>query len=615
LPPLRPNFEGLTYFNPSAVLTMVALFAIPTAALVDWNTHRGRLFLGVVLAVVAVVAFLSGSRAGWFAIGLTIIVMTVLAVAQRDRRLALLGAVRGLLGKPRVRLGIALFLAAVVVGGIAFGPGILRRINEGGDQARLQYAVSAVRMFAESPLFGTGPGTWVIQRQRYTYAGEPDVSIPHAHDVPAQTIAEQGGLGALAGIIVLLALLRLIREGLRDPDPMRSRVAWATMAGLAYFGFHQLLDFYANMPAALFAAAVPLAYLDATRLTRAAPDAAGPARAVRDRALPASGPLVRAVAGVILVASVAALLVQEVPALLNARAASLADRGAWAEADDLARQAADADIDVNAYAMTAGLTAAHAGDHQDAAAYFRRVAERDDLSEAWVDLAAEELTLGDLSGARQALQKASRLGLQQPGLAMAIAGVALQLGLQDVAVQSIVAAISGNPTIAADPWWDASDDRRGALNEAIDRLLAADSTAAARWQLTLMAGRASEARQWATRDADPRFSTLVVDAWSGDASAFNDLIRECIATPLDENRLGWCARTSAHIGDENKSIEMRRLLEVLGPGSSGRSLLRIGDASSGAPAGNLARYWGTFTYRRATPADMLVPGLVHLALE
>ena len=30
IPPLRPNFEGLTYLNPSAVLTVAALFAVPT---------------------------------------------------------------------------------------------------------------------------------------------------------------------------------------------------------------------------------------------------------------------------------------------------------------------------------------------------------------------------------------------------------------------------------------------------------------------------------------------------------------------------------------------------------------------------------------------------------
>jgi hypothetical protein len=35
----------------------------------------------------------------------------------------------------------------------------------------------------------------------------------------------------------------------------------------------------------------------------------------------------------------------------------------------------------------------------------------------------------------------------------------------------------------------------------------------------------------------------------------------------------------------------------------------------GAIDGDPAFIWGTFTYRRPTPADLLVPGLVHLVVE
>jgi tetratricopeptide (TPR) repeat protein len=624
VPPLRPNFEGLTYFNPSAVLTMVALFAIPTAALVDWHTHRGRLFLGVVLAVVAVVAFLSGSRAGWFAIGLTIIVTAALALSRRERRAAVQEAVADLLAQPRARLGAGLVLVAIVVVGVAFGPGILRRIGEGGDEARLQYAISASRMFIESPLVGTGPGSWVIQRQAYTNAGEADVSIPHAHDVPVQTLAEQGLVGIIAGAIVLWILGRLIGGALRDPVPMRSRFAWGTLIGLVYFGFHQLLDFYANMPAALFAAAVPLAYLDASRSAARDPmariDATSAAGAPRDRwsSPQAWARVARSLVPatvVVVVIAITGLVVQELPALSSARAVDLANRGAWADADGSARQAASADPDVDAYAMTAGLTAAHAGDHSAAVAYFQRVADRDDLPEAWVDLAAEQVLIGDVPAARATIPRAARLGLHEPALAMAVAGLALELGLRDLAVESIAGAVSGNPTVAADPWWNDAPERRRALDAAVDRLLGDSGTSVLRWEVALMAGRSEEARKYAALEPDPAFSELVVDAWLGNPAALSEVVDECASAPLDEDRLVWCARATAHAGEAARSLDMQKLLETLGPGLSGRSMLLVSDPRNGDAAGNLARFWGTFTYRRSTPADMLVPSLVHLKLH
>ncbi len=72
LPPLRPADEGLTYNSPSAALTMVALLAVPAAATLGSSTRRGIVaLLAVLLTIVGVVAVISGSGAGWLALGLT----------------------------------------------------------------------------------------------------------------------------------------------------------------------------------------------------------------------------------------------------------------------------------------------------------------------------------------------------------------------------------------------------------------------------------------------------------------------------------------------------------------------------------------------------------------
>ncbi|MCI0583587.1 MAG: O-antigen ligase family protein, partial [Chloroflexi bacterium] len=334
------------------------------------------------------------------------------------------------------------------------------------EEARATFAVGAVRMFGESPIVGTGPGTWVVQRLAYTEVDEPDVYIPHAHNIEVQTLAEQGLVGAAAGLVVVAFLVRLVRDGMRDPDPLRRRMGWGAFAGLAYFGFHQLLDFYANMPAALFAAAIPVAYLDATsRPTMRTVDTDADRRPVTT--LRRARPLARAGAVVVALAA-GALALQEVPALQAGQAVELADRGDWESADDLARRAAAAEPDIGSYAMTAGLTAARAGDHAAALVWFERVARRDDLPEAWLNLAAEQAELGDVPTALESLRATARLGRQRPAVAMATAELALRLGVRDLAVEMIASAIERSPTIAADPWWDADAGRAAALAEAVE---------------------------------------------------------------------------------------------------------------------------------------------------
>jgi tetratricopeptide (TPR) repeat protein len=314
--------------------------------------------------------------------------------------------------------------------------------------------------------------------------------------------------------------------------------------------------------------------------------------------------------------SITGLVVQELPAIGAATAARLADQKQWGAAEGHAREAADADGSISAYLMAAGLAAARAGNHATAWNDFNRVAQRDDLPEAWVNLAAEHVQLGDVHAARDSLRSAARLGLRRPAVAMAIAGLALQLGMRDLAIEATAAAVRANPTIAADPWWQAYVGREPALDAAIDSIFGDPAATSLRWQIALMRGDGDAARQLASGDPDASFSVLVIEAWLGDATASVGLLASCRAAPLDEDRLVWCARVASHLGNARETFAMRQLLEVLGPGLSGRAgLLRVDVDGAGAASGNMARFWGIFTYRRATPLDMLVPSLVHLRLD
>ena len=206
VPPLRPESESLTFGNPSAVLTIVLLFWCSAVAVIGLSTVARRVVVGALGLLTAFAIFVSGSRSGlvrrrgWRSSCSPRSGSAGGSGAGR-RRAWLSGRLSSRGG--RVAAGGVVLLAMARI--VALAPVILRRLGEGGEDLRLNYLLAAGRMFAEAPILGTGPGTWVIQRVRYTYAPETDYYIPHAHNVYAQTFAELGVVGALAGVVLLVA--------------------------------------------------------------------------------------------------------------------------------------------------------------------------------------------------------------------------------------------------------------------------------------------------------------------------------------------------------------------------------------------------------------------------
>lgn len=610
IPPLRPHFIGLTYGNPSAVLTIVTLFAIPAAA--RWSSWRTRgllAFVGIV-GVVGVVALLSGSRAGWLALAITGLVAILALVANpRRRSLAwslLAGRTHGA-HRTAWRIAIPAVGLGLVAAAIVLLPAIVSRIDAGGEDLRTSFAIVAFRLFGQSPIVGTGPGTWTIERIANTHPDEIDYYIPHAHDVPAQTLAELGLVGAIAGVVLIASIVLLLRSAARSPDDERRRWAWFTGLGLLYFGLHQILDFYPNMPAVLFAAALPVAYLDATAHV-----------AVRERRVdtrfvpPAFVYRLAPPLGLALVAlACAGLLLQEIPAMELNEAVTAADSGDWRAALGPARAAASADPDIEPYQLTAGLASDHAGDHQQAAAYFQAVADRDDLPEAWLNLAAEQAILRRTPDAIASLARADRLGAERVEVLMPLGDLALRLGDVAGATEAFARAMVIQPSLAADPWWH-SDPARVAILPAV--LANAESTLApaARWQLALMTGDVSTAHELG--DVLPSVRDEI-DAWSGDRDALGRLNDTCAAAPVALGTLAWCARAEAHLGNSLAAGDYRMQMDVVAAGSSvGAHELRVNTEPVLGPTipQSAAWFWGIYTYRRAIPNDMLVPSLVHL---
>lgn len=606
VPPLRPEFESLTFGNPSTVLTMVAMLAVPVVASNSWATRRGLVIVIAVLGLTAIVALVSGSRAGWLAIAVAGLVALLLAVANPGSRSSIRRVVAGRAGGRSGRIVVMVAGGALVVGLILIGPAIAGRVTQGGEGNRLTFVRIALELFSQSPLVGTGPGSWVIQRPALTLPDEVDEYIPHAHNVYAQTLGELGLVGALAGVVLLVALAWLLLDAIRDPDATRRRWGWATLIGLVYFAAHQLLDFYPNFPSVLLAAAIPVAYLDATSARTPWPSLIRRAEGI---ALRAAVPAV--------VVAVLALTAQEIPALASNAAVDRANVGDWASADEPARRAAADDPRISSYLFTAGLTAAHRGDHEAAAEFFQGVVGRDDLPEAWLNLAAEQAELGNEGDAIRSIQSALRIGRQRPAVSVPAADLAFRVGDRDLAIDAFSAAVVTTPSILGDPWWSVDLERAALRSDVVAAVMLATGPDV-QWEVALMTGDVARARSIASNAGLDRSTIDFVDAWAGSEEAAARLTDRCRAEPLRIQLLLWCARMEGRRGNVDAANDYRYLAnaQIGGAYRYGAELRVRADAAVGRSLeGNPAIFWGTYTYRRSTPWDVLVPSLLHLSIE
>jgi O-antigen ligase len=598
-PPLRPEFEGLTFGNPSAVLTMSVLLTIPAVAWVGLGTRR-RLMANLALAALSlVVILLTGSRAGWLAIGVGAGLTALIWLAFPNHRASVTRMIRS----RAIRIGLA---AIAVIGGalaIALLPGFLLRAGAGGEGTRITFFQAALQMFSESPFHGTGPGTWVAQRILYTPAGDIDFYIPHAHNIALQTLAEFGLLGAAAAVVVGAFVIQLIASSVADSDSLRRTMGWAAALSLAYFVTHQMLDFYANFPPALFAFAVPLAFLDATSQWAEEPR----------RAIFSARATVPIGAGIVALA-IGGLFMSESYAAIHARAVLAANEGRWSDAIADARSAAAGDPEIAAYQFTLGLTASHVGSPQESATAYGLAAAADSLPASWLGLAHARLVLGDAAGTRDALRQALRLGDQQPVIDVAAADLYTRIGESDAARAAFVDALILVPSLAYDAGFLGMipQDQAGVVDAARQQL----GTTPAGVELLMSAGQIDEATDLAGRLGPEERTTmqLVLLASNDVPAARSQLESQVRDRPLDSVAVAWAARTAAMDGDLEAVRRFRTWgLIIYGSTVPGDRALRVTRAPQPEEtAGSTGIFYGHYTYRRPTPWDMIPAGVASL---
>jgi len=608
-PPLRPLYASLSLGGPGAVFAVQVLLTTAAIAALGVRGRRRAALAAILVATTAAVAVASASRSGWVAIaGATAVtagLWTILAVRE--------GSLRQRAAEWWARRSVRLALAASVVGVLAglavVGPLIVRRMLESGTGGREQYYTTSLRMFADSPLVGHGPGTWPVLRLSYTEAGELDWYIPHAHNLYLHTLAELGLVGLLAGGAALLPVAWLLWRALRGPRADSRRWAWGGIFGLAFIGFFSLFDFLMNVPAVILAAALPIAWLDASE--RQGVGIGNVPEAVRRWV----GRLAQAALWSACLLAVVVIGRAELVALDHQAAERSAWTGEWDAAGALAADVVAADPDFIPYRTTRGLVASGAGSWTIAAGDFARTAGTDDLPTSWLGLAQARLELGaEEVSVLESLERALRVGREQPSIAFAAATLYERLGRMEEADALYAAVIADYPSLAADRSWWEQDPSRSARFPGL--LEAAKSMAPARaWEFALMAGELDEARALAG-EGESRIPGVVVEAWAGDPASLAAVYEAIDAAPTDAGLLSWGARLAARSGELDRVARYQRLAvyEVTEGGELPGTEIRV--ARDGwmeyVPAGSLTGYAGHYLYRRPLARDLLPPGLPRI---
>jgi hypothetical protein len=131
-----------------------------------------------------------------------------------------------------------------------------------------------------------------------------------------------------------------------------------------------------------------------------------------------------------------------------------------------------------------------------------------------------------------------------------------------------------------------------------------------------MAGQVERALIFAAGSDDAEWQAAYISAWEGDEAAYEEISAIIEAEPTNAARLSPAARLADHLGRIEDARRYRRLLR-LGP-LYGEMAVSVGydlrDPVADEAVGTGTHYYGTYTYRRDTPVDLLPPGLPGLVL-
>lgn len=223
------------------------VFVLPVLVAFIWRlreTWEGSAVWVSLVALVGLVLFsliLSGSKGGFLALA-AVVVFAALFVRLPGR----------------VNWAILAVLALCAIGfAVRYGPSLLAYAKSTGS-ARIAYWQAGLRIFADHPLLGTGPGTFGAVYPGYKSPTPEDPRLAHNNFIEA--LSDSGALGFLAYTALWLWPLAVAVRRLRESsDPILVGLALSIVGWIA----HGLVDFDQYIPSLALLAFLFLGMLEA----------------------------------------------------------------------------------------------------------------------------------------------------------------------------------------------------------------------------------------------------------------------------------------------------------------------------------------------------------------
>lgn len=445
-----------TLGNPNTLAAMLVVLVPLGAAYALTSRGIARLVTAFYALAGLLLLILTYSRGGWIGTAAGLALLGAIALVQVDFRAwwARASVLR--------RLGAGSLGVAAVGGAVGLALVLVRSLDEGGRSLGLRTFIyeTAVRLFQETPLFGSGLFTFGggLARLNSTPPTEPH---SHAHNLLLHMGAELGIVGLIALVTLSILAALAARRLLRGPRPSglhEQRQRTAQIGGCAaVFGaaVHHLLDLPAMNPA------VALSILVALVLATA------PSARVELRT--AINPSGRSITLGLAVAATA-LIVSGVwsTAVYDPyyRAIGLAgwfvdDRARTEEALDVVIQAQAADPSLPVFASQVGMISARLDDLPTAiAAYERFVALAPEYAFGWANLATLRDANDNPERALASWLEAATRADRDPWFVYQLGEAAEETGLINEAYAAYARSLNNDPDIQLLPGWDESPIRR-----------------------------------------------------------------------------------------------------------------------------------------------------------
>ena len=232
---LKPYFRvNSLFFDPNIYGRFLALTMIALAATLVWTRNRSTVLL-------------TAAALGVLWAGL------VLSLSQSSFAALLVGlAVLGVLRwKPLPVLGAIAVLAALAVGAVLLSPGSLEidtRSTASLDKAtsgRFDLVSGALSMARDRPVWGFGSGAFA-ERYRAREGVRSERIAAVSHTIPLTVAAEQGAIGLLAYLALMVVAFRLVFAGVRArvrnwPPGIEAVAAAAVAAAFSALVLHTLV--------------------------------------------------------------------------------------------------------------------------------------------------------------------------------------------------------------------------------------------------------------------------------------------------------------------------------------------------------------------------------------